>query len=234
MSARLPAAVRGVLLVMAMGLGPVQAASLSDFPTPERSRVDVVGIDMRLNGIRMSAWELQSELGPSEVLDYYVQHWGRSDPERPGYTLVPMGDWQLFTHVDEPAGLTYTVQVRPDSQGAFALLGVSDLLAGGGQPPSQLAEDFPVLGGTTVESVLETQEVGWTARTITASNRRSVTANIAHYAKSLGEQGWVVESSVQGRSGSAALSARRGNDSLSVTVFEQEDATRTIAVWEAR
>ncbi|SDD69215.1 hypothetical protein SAMN04488509_105161 [Aquimonas voraii] len=227
-------ALSALLLALVPGLGAVQAASLADFPAPERSRVDVVGVDMRLNGIRMSAWELHSELGPSEVLDYYVQHWGRSDPGRPGYTLVPMGDWQLLTHVDESAGLTYTVQVRPDDAGAFALLGVSDLLAGSGQPPQELASDFPVLGGTTVESVLETQEVGWTARTITASNRRSVTANIAHYAKSLGEDGWVVESSVQGRSGSAALSARRGNDSLSVTVFEQDDATRTIAVWEAR
>lgn len=222
------------LMAVALTCAATASARFSEFPAPTDARLEVVGLDMRLNGIRMSAWEMHSERQPQSVLDFYIAHWGTRDRERPGYTLVPMGDWQLFTHIDERQGLIYTVQIRPEGAGAFALLGVSDMLAGKGKPPAELARDFPGPGGSTFESVLEADEIGWKARTITLSNKRSVTANVEHYVRQLESQGWLIEQAVQARSGEAAIAARRNRDSLAITVFPQDGVSRTIAVWEER
>lgn len=231
---RLRGRLSAILVALALASAATASAGFSEFPAPTDARLDVVGLDMRLNGIRMSAWELHSESRPQSVLDFYIGHWGTRDRERPGYTLVPLGDWQLFTHVDERRSLIYTVQVRPEGSGSFALLGVSDMLAGKGKPAAELARGFPGLGGSTYESVLEADEIGWKARTITLSNKRSVTANVEHYVRQLEGQGWHIEQAVQARSGEAALSARRNRDSLAITVFPQDGVTRTIAVWEER
>jgi hypothetical protein len=214
---------------------PAWAGPFDEFPVPEDADVAQVGLNMRLNGIRMSSWELRSEQSLESVIRFYQEAWGTGDERRPGYTLVKLGDARLLTHIDERRELIYTVQAHTVSGETVAQLAVTDLLAGRGVAPETLVADFPRLGGSTVESVLEADEAGWKSRTITLSNRRSVQQNLEQYIQALSAAGWQVEEAAMARSGNGGLSAARGNDRLQLAVTRGPDGlSRTIAVWEAR
>jgi hypothetical protein len=136
--------------------------------------------------------------------------------------------------VDETRGLIYTVQLTRQGAETAGQLAVTDLLEGNGVQPETLLRDFPRLGSTSVESVLEANEAGWNSRTITVSNTHSVQQNLEQYIRALDGRGWRVEEAAMVRSGDGALSAARGNDRLQLAVTRVDGVTRTIAVWEER
>lgn len=216
-------------------VGSALAGSFDEFPAPEGASIAQVGLDMRLNGIRMSSWELRTERTLASVIEFYRREWGTGDSQRPGYTLVDLGESQLITHVDERRGLIYTAQLQAVGNETLGQLAVTDMLAGKGVAPETLLKGFPRPGGSAVESVLEVDEAGWKSRTITLSNSRSVQQNLDQFISALTTQGWHVEQAAMVRSGDGALSAQRGNDRLQLAVTRAPDGlSRTIAVWEER
>lgn len=229
----------GVVRALAASLLLVCASAVAgpfdEFPVPDDANVAQVGLNMRLNGIRMSSWELRSAEPMDSVIRFYQNEWGTGDARRPGYTLVDLGEARLLTHVDERRELIYTVQLQSLGGETVGQLAVTDLLAGNGVAPETLLGDFPRLGGSTVESVLEADEAGWKSRTITLSNSRSVQHNLDQFISALSAAGWEVEQAAMVRSGDGALSAARGNDRLQLAVTRAPDGvSRTIAVWEER
>lgn len=226
-------AVSALLLVVAWG--QASAGPFDEFPVPDDADVAQVGLNMRLNGIRMSSWELRTAQTMDSVLRFYQDEWGTGDARRPGYTLVELGEARLLTHIDERRELIYTVQLQAAGGETVGQLAVTDMLAGNGVAPETLIKDFPRLGGSTVESVLEADEAGWKSRTITLSNSRPVQHNLDQFIAALSADGWQVEQAAMVRSGDGALSAARGNDRLHLAVTRAPDGlSRTIAVWEER
>jgi len=222
-------------LALLAACGTVAAGPFEEFPVPDDASVAQVGINMRLNGIRMSSWELRSDRPMDQVVRFYQGEWGTGDERRPGYTLVTLGEARLLTHIDERRELIYTAQLQSVGGETVGQLAVTDLLAGNGVAPETLLGDFPRLGGSTVESVLEADEAGWKSRTITLSNGRSVQQNLDQFIDALAAAGWQVEQAAMVRSGDGALSAARGNDRLQLAVTRASDGlSRTIAVWEER
>lgn len=214
---------------------PTFAGPFDEFPAPKEAAVAQVGLNMRLNGIRLSSWELRTELALSKVVDFYRDAWGTGDRQRPGYTVVQLAESQLITHVDERRGLIYTAQLQSIDGQTVGQLAVTDLLAGNGVAPETLLKGFPRPGGSTVESVLEADEAGWKSRTITLSNSRPVQQNLDQFISALTAQGWQIEQAAMVRSGDGALSALRGNDRLQLAVTRAPGGlSRTIAVWEER
>lgn len=221
--------VLGVLLSCAASAGPFDT-----FPAPADAHISQIGLNMRLNGVRMSSWDLRTARSVEDVLAFYRRQWGTGSSRDPGFTEVSLGDSRLLTHVDETRGLIYTVQLTRQGAETAGQLAVTDLLKGNGVQPETLLRDFPRLGATSVESVLEADEAGWKSRTITVSNTQSVQRNLEQYMQALNGRGWRVEDAAMVRSGDGALSAARGNDRLQLAVTRVDGVTRTIAVWEER
>jgi hypothetical protein len=219
----------GVLLSVAAYAGPFDT-----FPAPPDADISQVGLNMRLNGVRMSSWDLRSTRPVEDILAFYRREWGTGSAREPGYTEVNLAESRLLTHVDETRGLIYTVQLTRQGSETAGQLAVTDLLKGNGVQPETLLRDFPRLGATNVESVLEADEAGWKSRTITVSNTHSVQQNLEQYMQALDGSGWRVEDAAMVRSGDGALSAARGNDRLQLAVTRIDGVTRTIAVWEER
>lgn len=226
---RLLTIVFGVLFSAAAVAGPFDT-----FPAPPDADISQVGLNMRLNGVRMSSWDLRSTRPVEDILAFYRREWGTGSAREPGYTEVNLGESRLLTHVDETRGLIYTVQLTRQGAETAGQLAVTDLLKGNGVQPETLLRDFPRLGATNVESVLEADEAGWKSRTITVSNTHSVQQNLEQYMQALDGRGWRVEDAAMVRSGDGALSAARGNDRLQLAVTRIDGVTRTIAVWEER
>jgi len=228
--------IRSLVISFALLFAPplALAGDFDQFPAPPEASLSQIGLNMRLNGIRMSSWDLRSQQPIDTVLGFYRRLWGTGNPDKPGYTEVKLGEARLLTHVDEDAGLIFTVQLIRQGAETSGQLAVTDLLAGNGVQPETLVKDFPRPGGSTVESVLEGIEAGWKSRTITLSNPRSVQQNLEHYIDALTRSGWQVEDAAMVRSGDGALSAARGSDRLQLAVTRSGAESRTIAVWEER
>ena len=207
----------------------------TDFPAPDDAHLTIVGLDMKLNGIRMSSWELRSKQPAERIIDFYARTWPARSKDDPGHTIAPMGDWKLLTHIDIDRGLVYSVQVRPEGPGSFGLLAVTDILKGEGVAPDSLARDFPRVGGSTVESVLEAQDDGISSRTITLSNPQSIQQTVDHYINAFTRRGWTIEKAVVMKdSGDGAVVATSGADRVNIAVVRYEGQSRTVAVWEQR
>lgn len=235
MSTSMRSLARVVLCTALLLAVPAYAGPFDEFPAPKDASIAQVGLNMRLNGIRLSSWELRSDAPLASVVDFYRNAWGTGNSQRPGYTVVALGESQLITHVDERRGLIYTAQLQSVGRETLGQLAVTDMLAGNGVAPETLLKDFPRPGASTVESVLEATEAGWKSRTITLSNSRSVQQNLDQFINALTSRGWQVEQAAMVRSGDGALSALRGNDRLQLAVTRAPDGlSRTIAVWEER
>jgi hypothetical protein len=213
------------------------ASATNNFPAPKDAKVDIVGEDMLLNGVTMSAWELRSERAPETVLAFYRNLWAQGVNGQPGFTEQTLGDWRIVTHINQKEGLVFTVQAQPMIGGTLALLGVSDLLRGMVTPRTKLADDLPKLAGSEVQNDLVAQDLGVRSRTIVMTNTHSVQQNLDFYINHFERKGWQVEQGMaMDQHGTGALIVVAGGSRWNMTFSRQPKAgtTHMVAVLEER
>ncbi len=226
-----------IALALTAGFAGIGAAAteMPDFPAPKNSKVVIVGENMVLNGVTMSAWELRSKEAPASVLAFYRDEWARGTKGNPGFTEQKLGEWQLITHVDQSEGLVYTVQAKPELGGTMALLGVSNVMNGTVTPRRELGDDLPKLAGSVVQNDIVAQDGGVRSRTIVLQNRNSVAQNLDFYVRHFETNGWRIEQGVIiENSGDGALIAMNGGDRWNMTFTKRNGQTYMVAVQEQR
>jgi hypothetical protein len=222
-------------MAMCLLVAAFAASAKTDFPAPKDAKVDIVGEDMVLNGITMSAWELRSQRPPENVLAFYRSFWAQGTNGQPGFTEQTLGDWRIVTHIDQQDGLVYTVQAQPAIGGTLALLGVSNLLRGTPTSATDLAADLPKIAGSQVQNDLVAQDLGIHSRTIVLSNTHSVQQNLDFYIDHFKRKGWKIEHGLAIDPNSAgALTVIDGGSRWNMTFSRQSGATHMVAVLEER
>lgn len=112
-----------IALAAAVAL-PIQvaAAPWPELPDPPRARMEWIAEDARINGLPSRIERFESELSTSEVLDFYSNHWSRSQatPSRRG----TRGEWKTIAAL---AGkMQIVVQVRPRAGGSEGIISMVD------------------------------------------------------------------------------------------------------------
>jgi len=222
---------RAIATVLLAGLFAWRGAAARDeangcreMPVPDGAKLLYVASDMSMNGIPMGIKEMRSKDSPDAVLAFYRNAWGG---KRPGYFETPVEDWRTIATYE--GRCYYSVQVRPQGNGTYALLGVTrrpDVM------PKAPGAGFPMLMGSTVFNDLSHRDGPKSARTVLIGNPRSIQENATFYRQTLETQGWVsfVDKAVVTDKGPAQVMLwRRGLEELSVTVQRAGPTTTVVA-----
>jgi hypothetical protein len=158
------------------------------------------------------------------VLAFYRRQWGG---KRPGFFENPMADWSVIATFDGPC--YYTVQVKPQGTGTYALLGVSRKPS---VTPRAPGAGFPMPAGSTVMNDLSHRDGPKNARTVLLSNAAAPDQNVLFYRQAFESQGWVplVSRPVPTDKGPAYVMLwRRGLEEASITVQSTRGGTTVVA-----
>ena len=221
---------RRVALFMSL-LGIVCAASARDeasgcraFPTPYGAKLLYVASDMLVNGVPMSIKEMRTRDAPDAVLAFYRREWGT---RKPGSFEMPTPGWRTIATFEGPC--YYTVQVRAQDNGTYALLGVSRRPNVRPQAPGT---GFPMPVGSRVYNDLTHRDGPKTARTVLLANARAPQQNVQFYRETFEQDGWVslVDRQVTTEKGPAHMMLwRRGLEEASITVQRVGNSTTVVA-----
>lgn len=213
----------GLCLLASMGWAHA-APSCASFPTPPSSRLVVVAQDMIVNGVPMSASELHTKQGPSDVMRFYRGEW-ESRSQRVVETNE--GGWQTLATKD--GNCFFTAQIKAGvGTGTYALLGVTQLVTG---TPKVRGDGFPKMGGSTVYNDIVSKDLGKTGRTLVMTNTFSADANASFYRSAMEGSGWVAVSDRKAKiEGSARLVQiwRRGLEEANVVIGTAGDQTSVV------
>lgn len=201
-----------------------EANGCREFAVPQGAKLLYVAADMAVNGVPMSIKEMRTKDAPEAVLAFYRGEWGRG---RPGFFENELQEWRTIATFDGPC--YYTVQVRAQGGGTYALLGVSKRPAVKPRPPG---EGFPMPSGTQVFNDLTHHDGPKQGRTLLLGNRQAPDANVLFYRQTFESQGWValVDRPVATEKGSAYVMLwRRGLEEASITVQKGGPGTTILA-----
>jgi hypothetical protein len=217
--------------IFAVSLGACAAAHARDeangcreFAVPRGAQLLYVAADMTMNGVPMSIKEMRTKDSPDAVLAFYRHEWGG---RKPGFFENPQDEWRTIATFDGPC--YYTVQVRPQGNGTYALLGVSR------RPnvaPRARGENFPMPSGSQVYNDLAHRDGPKQGRTVLLTNRQAPDANVLFYRQTFEAEGWValVDRMVVTDKGPAHVMLwRRGLEEASITVQKGGAGTTVVA-----
>ncbi len=220
---------RAALFVICLGIAGIvsardEANGCRAFPTPSGAKLLYVAPDIVLNGVPMSIKEMRTKDAPDAVLAFYRGEWGQ---RKPGSFETPTQDWRTIATFE--GRCYYTVQVRPEGGGTYALLGVSrkpDV-----QPQSPGA-GFPMPMGSKVYNDLTHRDGPKSGRTVMLGNARAPQQNVLFYREMFEREGWVslVDRQVETEKGPAHMMLwKRGLEEASVTVQRVGNRTTVVA-----
>jgi len=201
-----------------------EASGCRAFATPDGAQLLYVASDMEVNGVPMSIKEMRTKDAPDAVLAFYRREWGRG---KPGFFENPMQEWRTIATVDGPC--YYTVQVRADRKGTYALLGVSKRPA---VKPRPAGEGFPMPAGSKVFNDLAHHDGPKNGRTLVLTNPQAPEINVRFYRESFGQHGWLalVDRPVVTEKGPGHIMLwRRGLEEASITVQRSGAGTTVVA-----
>jgi len=217
--------------LFAIFLGVAAIASARDeangcraFPAPNGAKLLYVASDIVLNGVPMSIKEMRTKDAPEAVLAFYRREWGS---RRPGSYETPTQDWRTIATFE--GRCYYTVQVRPEGSGTYALLGVSRKPDVRPQAPGA---GFPMPMGSKVYNDLTHHDGPKSARTVMLGNAQAPQQNVIFYRDMFERQGWVslADRQVQTEKGPAHMMLwKRGLEEASVTVQRVGNRTTVVA-----
>ena len=221
-----------VHMVLLMGIGlvacalQVSAADWPEFPSPEDSRLRVVGEDLSINGLPTRIWELSSPKAPEEILAYYQEQWQQPvAPGAPGFLEQTVGEWQIISRAEEP--YLYTVQVAEAAVGTtFGFLSVSQPLQLEGHKP----EAFAKPAGSEVLLDLASDDQGKRGRVVQFKNRQSIESNYQFYKKRYLAKGWVELSQLPPDRNKALLLMNKGGGRVSVVLNQVNNESYGLVV----
>ena len=194
------------------------------FPTPGGARLLYVASDMLLNGVPMSIKEMRTKETPDAVLAFYRREWGS---RKPGLFENVAQGWRTIATLE--GRCYYTVQVRPDGGGTYALLGVTRRPDVRPQAPGA---GFPMPMGSKVYNDMTHRDGPKTARTVLLANAQAPQQNVRFYRDMFEHEGWVslVDRQVQTEKGPAHMMLwKRGLEEASVTVQRVGNSTTVVA-----
>lgn len=215
------------LLVVLLCSVTAQASDWPSIEAPPKATVQWVGQDMKLNGVPLRIQQFTSNVGMTELMNYYRAIWG-SQAERKSVENAlgkwhvigkQQGDYYLSVQV-KPAGLTKSTGYLTVSK----LPGTDHIIRSGGQ--------FPLMAGTRIQSELESNDPGQKAKTLTLLNTYSVTSNADFYKDKLAAQGWILDPHYGGsqQDGKAyALFFRLENEEATLILSKVAAGTLTVA-----
>jgi hypothetical protein len=218
-----------VIILCAQGAASALAADTRigcrDIARPAKGTAVMVAPSMTYNGAPMQVMELRTPLDVQEVLDFYRREWGAT---RMRYREEDAQGWRIISTWDMPC--FYSVQVKADTKGSLALLGVT-------RAPERASmrargSGFPMLPQSTVYNELGHDDGIKKGRTVILSNRYSPVANADFYRESFAREGWKISGQhpVPAREGSGyLLLLKRGLEEQTVTISRQGDQTRVVA-----
>jgi len=212
------------LTIVASAQARDEAMGCRPFETPDGAKLLYVASDMSVNGVPMAIKEMRTKDSPEAVLAFYRRQWGG---KRPGFFENPMAEWNVIATFEGPC--YYTVQVKPQGSGTYALLGVTT------RPnvaPRTPGAGFPMPAGSTVLNDLTHRDGPKNARTVLLSNAAAPDQNVLFYRQSFESQGWVplVSRPVSTEKGPAYVMLwRRGLEEASITVQSTRAGTTVVA-----
>ena len=201
-----------------------EANGCREFAVPRGAQLLYVAADMAVNGVPMSIKEMRTKDSPETVLAFYRAEWGR---RRPGFFENPLEEWRTIATMDGPC--YYTVQVRPQGGGTYALLGVS---RSPNVTPRPRGENFPMPVGSQVYNDLAHRDGPKQGRTLLFTNSQAPDANVLFYRQTFEAGGWValVDRMVMTDKGpSHVMLWRRGLEEASITVQKGGAGTTVVA-----
>jgi hypothetical protein len=216
-----------LIALAALAAGAVardEASGCRAFSAPDGAKLLYVASDMLVNGVPMSIKEMRTKDAPDSVLAFYRREWGA---RKPGSFETRTPGWRTIATFEGPC--YYTVQVRPEGGGTYALLGVSRKPSVRPQAPGA---GFPMPAGSKVYNDLRHRDGPKTARTVLLTNSRAPRQNVQFYRETLAQEGWVslVDRQVTTERGPAHMMLwRRGLEEASITVQRVGSATTVVA-----
>ena len=222
------AARAAAISVMALGFGAgaaENAIKCRSLDAPDAARLVMAAPDISLNGVPMEVRELYWSQPPAALLDYYRALWKGN---RASYYEKATPEWQVISTVRDRC--IYSVQVKPQGTGSYALLGVTHLLERGAT--THPGRGFPMLPGSKIVNDIVQRDSGKGGRTLLLVNDSSLQANLAFYRSEYASQGWqtVVDRAVPAQGGPMnVLVVQRGPQQASLTLAQRGGGVTVVA-----
>ncbi len=206
-----------ILIVSGVFSGAVAAMSWPDFPAPDYATVVVVSDNMTMNGVNMVTWEISAPKEVEEVLDFYRKKWkGKKGSDKKGYVENKFDQWNIITK--QIKDRLFTVQLISNGLGSVGYLAISNLPEAN-IDPEKLGAGFPTLDGSRIMNDITTDDVSKRARTVIATNDKSVETNANYYINHYKGKGWRIVTATQiPDKNQAVLMLEKGGSSLNMTI----------------
>lgn len=185
---------------------------------------------MRMNGLPMTLRTFQSQLRPTEVLDYYESQshrWGRSE-----YRRSISGQWALLGI--RSADNYISVQARPTITGSEGTITVS---ASPGNISATTSSGFPHPKTTRILSRQEYEDAGVESEHLSLSSPRAVVVEAQAFIDELTRHGWQIirRQVMKAASGGIVIEAQHGVQQALLTLQSDRApaaSTAVIVVWK--
>jgi hypothetical protein len=197
---------------------------------PAGLRVQMIAPDMRNNGMETNIRAFNSPQPVGSVLTYYRDLWAPlATSERPGSLEHDLNEWKIISTVE--GDCFTTVQVRTEASGSYAL--VSVIKKPGTSPRvEKVGAKFPILPGSKIVNDFEYADGVRNARTIVASNRSNLAANLNFYKNEFKARGWttITESQPESREGvSHVMVLKKGLEEASIVISRADGQVQIVA-----
>ncbi|WP_374564977.1 hypothetical protein [Ideonella sp.] len=157
-----------------------------DVPDPPRSKSEWVARDAVVNGLPSRVERFESDLTPSEVLDFYRARWAGAKAGPPRETNA--GGWQgMSTLVDD---FQVAVQVRPRSpSGSEGLISTAHF---GGVRKDPFPSQLPRFTDTRITQITESIDGNQRSQLVSMVSNESFDLNISRWRGEWLRRGWQV------------------------------------------
>jgi hypothetical protein len=208
----------------------VLGAQCKEPAIPAGLRAQMIAPDMRNNGMETNIRAFNSPQPVVSVLAYYRDLWAPlATNERPGSLEHDLNEWKIISTVE--GDCFTTVQVRTEAGGSYAL--VSVIKKPGTSPRvEKVGARFPILPGSKIVNDFEYADGVRNARTIVASNRSNLAANLNFYKNEFKLRGWttVIERQPESRKGvSHVLVLKKGLEETSLVLSRMNGQVQIVA-----
>ncbi|GLS24376.1 hypothetical protein [Marinibactrum halimedae] len=222
---------RILLFFMVFSLGvKVCAENWPDIPVHKKAKLIVVAEEMKMNGVEMVMWKLESFLSKEAMMSFYKEEWKKSFIENtPGYIEYEMGHWQVISRME--GGYQITVQFdREVTKSTDGLVGISKLPTEDNQ--ISLGKGFPSVGNMEFLNDIYAVDQNKKSRTIVAVTDSSFNNSVNFYRRTYRRKGWeelTQNLTDEGDERIGLMFNRRGKE-LNLTIMRSEGKTNVVAV----
>lgn len=183
-------------LVLFLLFSSVATARAPEFPSPPDSKVEWVGQDIEMNGIRTAIRAFHSRNSIEKVVEFYRKEWRRPvERNKPGYMeTIDAAPWYIISRIEDGYLLTVQVQVQKNNKNAsWGYLAISPLPEDPEKQEVELGTSTPKMPGSHVVNEMKSNDPGKKANTLIIANTHSIGSNAAFYRNHYEGRGWTTE-----------------------------------------